>query len=187
MLSINDLKKGANITLNSEPYTVLSSQHLKMGRGGGIMQTRLRNLINGKVIDKNFKGQETVEPADLERKTMQFLYADEQAANFMDQESYETVTITRDNIEDKIPYLKEGEDVIVLTYNGQAVNAEIPAKVALKVVSTPPGDRGNTASGAATKEATLETGLKIQVPMFIKEGEVIRVNTESGQYVERAK
>lgn len=185
-MDINDLKKGVAITYNGEPYVVIFSQHLKMGRGGGIKQTKLRNLINGAVIEKNFKGNDSFESADLERRKTQFLYADSEGANFMDQESFETLTIDGDSVADQVGYLKEGEIVTVLMFEGKPVSIDIPVKVELKVVSTPGASKGNTASGGAQKQAKLETGISVQVPMFINEGDVIRVNTETGEYVERA-
>lgn len=147
MLSINDLKKGTNITLKGEPYTVVSSMHVKMGRGGGVMQTRLKNLITGQVTEKNFKGQETIEPAELSRKKAQYLYLDQDGAHFMDQENFETITVPRDNLLNQTDYLKEGALVSVLTFKNDPVSIGLPVKVELKVKSAPPVTKGNTASG----------------------------------------
>jgi len=185
MLSINELKKGTNITLNGEPFTVIFSQHLKMGRGGGIMQTKLQNLLNGKVIEKNFKGQETVESAELARTAAQFLYADSEGAHFMDQESFETITLPEKNVAGQLKFIQDGMIVDILNYNGKAISVSIPVKVDLQVRSTPPGVKGNTATGG-TKPATLVSGAVVNVPLFINEGDIIRVNTETGEYVERA-
>ena len=184
MLSINDLKKGANISLNGEPFTVISSQHLKMGRGGGMMQTKLKNLINGKVIEKNFKGQESIEPANLSRQKAQFLYIDSEGVHFMEQENYETLTVPKENVGDLTNFLIEGQMVDILNFNDKAVNISMPVKVDLKIKTTPPGVKGNTATGG-NKPATLESGAVVNVPLFINEGDTVRVNTETGEYVER--
>ena len=184
MLSINDLKKGINISLNNEPFTVVSSQHLKMGRGGGMMQTKLKNLINGKVIEKNFKGHESIEQANLSRQKAQFLYADDEGVHFMEQENFETITVPIDNVGELTKFMADGQMVDVLSFNEKPVNISMPVKVDLKIKTTPPGVKGNTASGG-TKPATLESGAVVNVPLFINEGDVIRVNTETGEYVER--
>jgi len=184
MLSINDLKKGVNISLNGEPFTVVSSQHIKMGRGGGMMQTKLKNLINGKVIEKNFKGQESIEPANLLRQKAQFLYADNEGVHFMEQENFETLTVPAENVGDLVQYLKEGQSVDLLSFNSNPINISMPVKVDLVVKNTPPGAKGNTATGG-NKPATLESGATVNVPLFVKEGDTVRVNTETGEYVER--
>lgn len=183
---MNDLKIGTVISLRGAPYVVVYSQHVQMGRGAAVVRTKLKNLIAGNVLEETFKGGDKFEAADLVRKPVNFLYRDGENFAFMDNESYEQFSLPEGQIGDISKYVGEGTDVDVLYFEGRPVSIMLPAKVELKVTSAPPGVRGDTAQGKVTKQVTLETGLTLNVPIFIKEGDVLRVNTESGEYVERA-
>lgn len=183
--SLNDIKKGLSINFNNEPYIVLEANFVRMQQRKPVMQTKLRNLITGKVLEYSFKQGERVEEADLQRGTANYLYKDERFVNFMDNKSYEQFTIPLEVLGDKIKFLKEGTECDVLYYEDSPVNVDIPIKIKLKVITAPPGVKGDTASNV-TKQVTLETGAVINAPLFIKEGETIIVNTDTGTYVERA-
>lgn len=185
MLSLSEIKTGKLIKVAGEPYIVVKADHHKMGRGGAVLKTKLRNLINGNILDKTFQGNEKAEPAETEKKKATFMYKDERAAQLMDIESFEQFTLPLEQLGGKQRFLKEGVEVDVLYFQNEAVALEVPIKVELKVVSAPPGVKGNSA-GSVTKTVELETGAEINAPMFIKEGDVIRVNTDTGEYMERA-
>lgn len=185
MLSINEIKIGKVIIVNSEPYVVTKTDHHKMGRGGAVLKVKLKNLISGNVLERTFQGNDKAEPANTERKKANFMYLDDDNANFMDNESYEQFAISREAIGEKQKYLLNGIDVDVLYFDGKAVAIELPIKMEFKVVSAPPGVKGNSA-GNVTKQVELETGATLSAPMFINENDVIRVNTDTGEYVERA-
>ncbi len=185
MLNISDLKIGTYLEHNSEPYVVIWTQHVQMGRGGAILRTKIKNLITGAVLERTFKGAEKAKQADLSRGKADFLYKDPTTVYFMDTSSYEQFGISNEILGEKIHFLKEGISVNVLYFNGNPVSVEIPIKVELTVTSAPPAVRGDSAQGSVTKEVELETGAKIQAPIFIKTGDIIKVNTEKGEYVER--
>ena len=185
MLSINDLKVGTKIEYKNEPYEILKAQHSKIGRGGAVLKARIKNLISGNVLEINFKSAEKFESPDINNKKALYMYKDEQGFNFMDNESYEQFSLPEKVVSDKKMYLVEDTNVEILYYNGKPINIEIPIKINLKVTKAPPGTKGNTADGGS-KEVELETGLKINVPLFINEGDVIKVNTQERTYVERA-
>jgi elongation factor P len=185
MLSITDLKTGTKITFEGDPYVVLSYYHSKMGRGGAVVKTKLKNLKSGSVIDKTFQGADKVEDADLSKKSATFLYCDDENAFFMDAENYDQFEINKDIVADNIKYLVENSNIDILYYNNTPINIELPIKMAFKITSAPPGVKGNSA-GSVTKRATLETGAYVEVPLFIKEGDKIVVDTRDGSYVERA-
>ncbi len=185
MLGITDLKVGVKIEYNNEPYQVITSRHVKMGRGGAIQQTKLKNLITGNVINQNFKGNDRFTEPDLAQTQAQFLYHEDQEFHFMDEGTYEQFSLNHKQLGLKASYIKEGASVTIVRFNDQPMTVEIPTKVVLEVKKAPPGVRGNTAQGG-TKQVTLETGALLSVPLFIKEGDKIRVNTETGEYVERA-
>ena len=184
-LDFSGLKKGAVILFNNQPHEIMWSQFVRMQQRKPVMQMKMRNLITGKVVEYSAKSGERIEGADITKQKAQFLYADPSGAHFMNNETYETVDIPRDLSEDKLGYLKEGMDVNLVYFDDKPISIDLPIKVDLKVVSTPPGTRGDTATGG-TKQAILETKLVVNVPLFIKEGELVRVNTETGEYVERA-
>ncbi len=149
------------------------------------MQMKLRNLITGKVVEYSVKSGERVEAAEITTQKAQYLYADQEGAHFMDSKTYDNFVIPKDISEDKVGYLKEGFEAPIEFFDEKPISIELPVKVNLKVTSTPPGIRGDTATGG-NKPATLETGIIVHVPLFIKEGDVVRINTQTGEYVERA-
>lgn len=185
MLSLNEIKLGSIIKIGEEPYVVIRADHHKMGRGGAVLKTKLKNLINGNVVDKTFQGNDKAEEASTEKKKANFMYKDEAEAFFMDNDNYEQFSLPLEQLGDKKMFLKDGTDVDVLYFQDKPVAMELPIKVDLKVVSAPPGVKGNSA-GSVTKVVVLETGAEVNAPMFINEGDVVRVNTDTGEYVERA-
>lgn len=185
MLNLNEIKNGKIIKVNNEPYVIIKTDHHKMGRGGAVLKTKLRNLINGNLLEKTFQGNDKAEEAETEKKKANYMYKDENGAYFMDNGNYEQFSLGLDEIGEKINYLKEGTDVDILYFDNNPVALDLPVKVELKVVSAPPGVKGNSA-GSVTKAVELETGAVANVPMFINEGDVIRINTDTGEYVERA-
>jgi elongation factor P len=186
MLGLTDLKNGVVIDLDGSPFMVVDYQHSKLGRGGAIMRTKLRNLKTNALVDMTFKGSDRFEEAALERHECTFLYQEGPAYTFMDKRTFEQFTLKSEVIGNKGGYLKEGADVQILFFDGQPVNVELPIKLDFTVTHTEPGVRGDTAQGG-TKPATLETGITVTVPLFVKIGDVVRVNTQEGTYVERVK
>lgn len=184
MLTINDLKLGTKIIFNGEPHQVIFAQHSKQGRAGGILRSKIKNLISGAIIDKTFAGNEKIDSAELETRPAQFLYADDLNCYFMDGQSFEQFEINLKQVGDQIKFLKESENIDILYFQNKPINLQLPLKIKLKVTYTEPGFKGNTAS-TVQKPATLETGAEINVPLFIKEGDEIVVDTRDGQYVER--
>jgi elongation factor P len=184
-LDISDVKLGLVLSMNGEPYQVIWSNRMRTAQRKPVMQTKLKNIINGKVIEYSFKFGEKIDEADVTRERANFLYADAAGTHFMNQETFETVDFPKDVTAEQEKYLKEGVDVTIIRYNGNPVSMETPIKVELKVTEAPPAITGNS-SGSVTKPVTLETGLVVQAPMFIKEGDVLRIDTRSGDYVERA-
>lgn len=184
MLSINEIKIGKIIKVNNDPYLIFRTDHHKMGRGGAILKTKLKNLISGKVLDKTFQGNDKAEEAKTERRKANYMYKDDANINLMDNDTYEQFTIDINQVADKIEFLKDGIDVDVFYYEENPVSIDVPVKVELKVVSAPPGVKGNSA-GNVTKQIELETGSTINAPLFVNEGDIIRVNTDTGEYVER--
>lgn len=185
-LSINDLRPGVAILFNNQPHIVVWREHAMMGRGGGFVRTRLKNLLNGATVENTFKGNDRIQEADLSRSQAQFLYFEGQDPVFMDMNTFEQMTIPRDQVGDSAQFLKEGQTADILFYEGRPITASPPIKVELAVTYTEPGFKGNTASNT-TKPATLETGAQIHVPLFVNTGDVIRVDTRDGSYVERVK
>lgn len=171
--------------MDNQPYQVVWSNFMRTAQRKPVMQTKLKNIINGKVIEYSFKFGEKIAEADVSRERASFLYADDSGTHFMNQETFETIDFPKDETIEQEKYLKEGMEVTVLKYNGNPVSIELPIKVDLKVTEAPPAITGNSA-GSVTKPVTLETGLVVQTPMFIKEGDMIRIDTRTGDYVERA-
>lgn len=186
MLSMNDLKLGVVITWEGKPWVVQYAQHVQMGRGSAVVRTKIKNLIDGRMQEQTFKGGDKLEEADLTRVQAQFLYKEEGQLLFMDNASYEQFGLGEEQVGELTKYVKEGQDVEVMHFQGKPVSVFLPKKVELKVIETEPAVRGDTAQGSVSKPATLETGLVLQVPLFVKQDDVIRVNTETGLYVERA-
>ena len=185
MLTINDLKVGTIFKYQNEPYEVLKSTHTHMGRGGATVSVKIKSLSSGKVLAINFKSADKFAEANIEQKQITFLYQDEAVAYFMD-ENYEQFNLPLKIAGLAGNFLKNGEMVNVSYFEDQPIKINLPIKIKLKVAETEPGAKGNTANGAAYKSALLETGWRLQVPLFIKEGDLIVVNTEKGEYVERA-
>jgi len=183
-LDTSQFKNGVKIELGGEPFVIVYFQHVKPGKGGAFVRTKVKNLKNGKVLDRRFRAGEKVDEAAVEDKRMQYLYQDGDQLVFMDGETYDQFHFSLEQVGDAKQYLKESLEVDVLFWKGQPIDIDLPAFVEVAVTQSDPGLKGDTSSGA-TKPATLETGAVVQVPLFIKEGEVIRVDTRTGQYVER--
>jgi len=186
MYGITDLKSGVNITYGGDPHVVLEYQHIKVGRGGAILKVKLRNLINGSSFETTFKGGEKIEPASLERRLVQFTYVDESGYNFMDMTSYDQFILNKEDLGTNLNYLKEGEEVDVQFFKGNPIKIQLPIKMDFLVVQAEKGVKGDTAT-SATKPVIIETGLVVQVPLFISEGDKIKIDTRTGTYVERVK
>jgi elongation factor P len=185
MLGITNLKTNVKIELDGDPYVVTDSQHAKMGRGGAVVRTKLRNLKTGAIVAKTFHGNDKVRPANLEPRKGQYLFSQGDRFTFMDTESYDQVAIPATVLGDQRKYLKEGLEVDLLGFKDQVIAVELPIKVPLKVSQTDPGVRGDTVTGGS-KPATLESGAVITVPLFVKPGDSVLVDTRQGTYVERA-
>lgn len=184
MLQINDLKVGVTFEMEGDIYRVLYSEHSKSGRAGAVMRTKLKNLVSGANIERTFKSSDKFNPAKLERKDSQYLYSDSEGYHFMDNSTYEQFSLKEEEVADAKNFIKENENATILYFNNKPIGIELPPKVNLKVNYAEEGVRGDTVS-AGTKSATLETGMRIQVPLFIKTGDTIKLNTQTGQYVER--
>jgi elongation factor P len=185
MIGISDIKTGRNIILNDQPYVVLYHEHSKTGRAGSVLRTRLKNLITGAVLEKTFQGAEAISEADITKTKAQYTYKEGADYNFMDNESYEQFSLPSGALGEGTNYLVEGTEVVILNFNSNPINVEIPVKVKLKVVDAPPGIKGNTVSTGG-KIVTTETGFKVSTPLFVKAGDEIIINTEKGEYVSRA-
>ncbi len=184
-IGYGDLKRGMPIDLDGEPYAVVEYERSKMQQRAPVMRVRFRSLRTGRVTDRTFQGFDVkLKPASVERRKAQYIYQDEDLYYFMDQESYEQFPLDRESIGDSFQYMVEEATVDVIFHEDQPIATEMPITVDLKVASTEPGFKGNTAQGG-TKPATLETGLLVQVPLFIDTGETIRVDTRSGEYLSR--
>jgi elongation factor P len=189
LIGANELKRKMLITVDGHPYTVVEVFFASpSARGASTMvRTKLRHLLTEAVLEKSFKTSEKFEEPDVALTPASFLYSDGEGFHFMDEESFEQFSLSEDQLGDERFYLKENLSLQVRKYNGEPVSLELPATVDLVVTETEPGLRGDSASGGATKSATLETGLQVRVPLFIKEGEIVRVNTQTGEFVSRAK
>jgi elongation factor P len=185
MISTNDLRTGVTIEFEGAVWSVVDFQHVKPGKGSAFVRTRLKNVRTGQVMEKTFRAGEKVPRARLDRREVQYLYGMDDEFTFMDTETYEQFALTRDQLGEALRYLKENLTLHVLFHEGTSLGVELPNVVELAVVQTDPGVRGDTAAGGG-KPAKLETGLIVQVPFFIEVGDVLRVDTRSGMYVERA-
>lgn len=187
MADTSDFRNGLIIKFKGDPYVIVEFQHVKPGKGGTFVRTTLKNMKTGKVLDNTFRSGESVDVVRVERRKYQFLYKESAGLVLMDNETYEQITVAEDHFGDGVNYLKEGEEVELLVDNeDQIISAEVPIFVTLKVKETEPGFKGDTAN-AALKPAILETGAKVQVPLFINEGDVLKIDTRTGEYVERVK
>lgn len=186
MYQTNEFRKGLKVDLDGEPFLMVEANFVKPGKGQAFTRTRLKSLITGNVIDRTYKSGEKVPKAAVEEATMQFLYIDGDDYYFMDMGSYETISIPKENLDDAWRFLKESIDVQVLLYKGRPISIEVPNFVVLEITHCEPGVKGDTAQGA-TKPAELESGHTVHVPLFIEQGESVKVDTRTGDYVERVK
>ncbi|PYM17409.1 MAG: elongation factor P [Candidatus Rokuibacteriota bacterium] len=182
-VSTAEFKRGLKIVFDGQPYAIVDFQHVKPGKGGAFVRTKLKHLRAGRVIDNTFRAGEKVELVDFEEKHMQFLYRDDRY-HFMDTETYDQVSLSEDDVGNARLYLKENTEVDVLYIDGAPVTIELPNFAELRITRTDPGVRGDTAQGG-TKPATLETGAIVQVPLFLNEGDVVKVDTRTGEYLGR--
>jgi len=180
----NDAKPGTYLEMDNNLFVVIEYNHVKPGKGGAFIRLKLRNLRLGTVVDRTVNSGEKLNAAEVEEKKMQFLYQQGDEYVFMDQDTYEQIPLSRETLGDKVNWLKEEMIVDMLMHEGEALDIQVPFKVELKVTQTEPGVRGNTVTNV-TKEAIVETGAKIQVPMFVNEGDVIKIDTRTGEYLER--
>jgi len=185
MIDAGELRKGIAIELEGKIYQITEYHHIKVGRGSAQIRLRLRDIRSGNTTERSFQANDKFTPAFLEHRTSQYLYNDGILYYFMDNESYEQMALTADQIGEAINYLKEGLNLEILTCKGAAVNIELPAAVGLQVTETEPGFKGDTATGGS-KPAKVETGTTVQVPLFINVGDIIKVDTRSGEYLEKA-
>jgi elongation factor P len=184
MLSVTELRKGSIFVEQDRPYMVLEYHHTKVGRGNASIKVKARDLKSGATLERAFISGATVEEGEVERKKAQYLYVDDRSVYFMDPVSFEQFSVSCAVAGDVQKFLKEGAETTLMFFRGVPIGVELPLKVELKVAETPPGEKGDTKQGGA-KEATLETGHKVQVPLFIKVGETVQVNTETGEYTGR--
>jgi elongation factor P len=184
MISTGDLKKGVAIELDGELWQILDYHHIKMGRGSAQVRITLRNIKRGQTVERSFQAGTKWPRASMERRPVQFLYRDGDDFHFMDNDTYDQFMLRREQLGDAVQYMKDGMTVDRTTYQGETIGVELPVTVDMKVTSTEPGYAGDTASGAR-KPATLESGLTIQVPLFVGEGDTIRVDTRTGEYQTR--
>ncbi len=184
MLSTTDFRRGLKIEMDGTPYEIVEFQHVKPGKGGAFIRTKLKNLMTGRVVDNTFRSGEKVDKPDMETRGMQFLYRDGENLVLMDLSTYEQVESPIANFGDKAGYLIDGQELKVLLYNGNPLDIDLPASVVMKVTDTEPGIKGDTVSGA-TKPATLESGITVNVPLFINVDENIKVDTRTGEYIGR--
>lgn len=185
MIEAGDLRNGTVFERDGQLFVCVSYSHMKMGRGTAQVRTKLRNLKTGAMMEQTFRPEERFPLVRLERRNMQYLYSDGDQHHFMDTESYDQVVLGKNELGDALNYIKEGNAIQVMTYDDSPIGVDLPTTVDLEVVQTEPGFRGDTAN-AGTKPATVETGITVQVPLFVNQGDRIRVDTRSGEYVERA-
>ena len=186
MIYASDFRKGITFEINGEPHVVLDFQHVKPGKGAAFVRTKYRNILTGATREEAFNPDDKFPKAHIDTKVMQYLYNDGELYYFMDQETYEQVPLMQEQVEEAMKYLRENDEATIKFYKGSAFLVEAPNFVDLKVIETEPGVKGDTATNV-TKAATVETGAVIQVPIFIEEGEVIQIDTRSGEYLGRSK
>ncbi|HED24345.1 MAG TPA: elongation factor P [Firmicutes bacterium] len=184
MISTNDFHNGISIELEGEIYIVLEFQHVKPGKGAAFVRSKLKNLRTGAIVDRTFRAGEKVAQALLDRREMEYLYRDDEHFYSMDLETYEQLILSADQIGEGVKYLKENDHLTVVMHGEKVVGVEMPVTVNLEVTETEPGVKGDTATGA-TKAATLETGVTVQVPLFINSGDTVKIDTRTGSYIER--
>ena len=186
MINVNDFKNGQTINYDGNLYLILEFNHVKPGKGAAIVKAKLKNLRTGSIAEYTFNAGIKVPTAHVEKQKMQFLYADGDNYSFMNMETYEQVELNKKQIENEVKFLKEGLEVIIIFFEGEMLGIELPEKVDYKITKTEPAVKGNTATNA-TKDAIIETGLLVRVPLFINTGDKIRIDTRTGEYTERVK
>lgn len=186
MYSTTDFRKGLKIEIDNAPYLIVDFQHVKPGKGGAFVRTKLKNLLSGGIVDKTFRAGEKVGKPDVNQCGMQFLYSDKEGYHFMNNDTYDQVLVSPDDVGEGKKFLKENTAVEILEYRGKVFGVELPIFVSLEVSSTEPGFKGDTSSGGS-KPARLETGYEVNVPLFINEGDILKIDTRTGDYVERVK
>ena len=184
MISAGDFRNGVTIEFEGNVYQIIEFQHVKPGKGAAFVRTKLKNIINGGVVEKTFRPTEKCPQARIDRKDMQYLYSDGDLFNFMDTETYDQIALNADAVGDALKFVKENEMVKICSYNGNVFAIEPPLFVELAITDTEPGFKGDTATGA-TKPAIVETGAKVMVPLFVDQGEVIKIDTRTGEYLSR--
>ncbi|MFB5675452.1 elongation factor P [Paenibacillus terreus] len=185
MINVNDFKTGLTVEVDGDIFTVLDFQHVKPGKGAAFVRSKLKNLRNGNTVERTFRAGETIGRAQIENRGVSYLYASGDEHTFMDNQTYDQFTLTSKQLEWELNFLKENMNVNIISYNGEILGINLPTSVELKVVETEPGIKGNTATGA-TKNAKLETGLNVQVPLFINQDDVLLIDTRDGKYMSRA-
>lgn len=186
MISTSDFRKGLKMEYKGDPYEIIDFQHVKMGRGGAVVKTKMKNIKTGSVIEETIRSGEKFPTPELEERKMQYLYMQDDLYYFMDQETFEHVPLTATQLGNSKVFLKESTEVKILTYRGEPLNVELPTFIELVIIKTDPGFKGDTASGGG-KPATLETGAVVRVPFHINEGDTIKVDTRTSEYIERVK
>ena len=184
MISAGDFRNGITIEFEGNVYQIIEFQHVKPGQGAAFVRTKLKNIINGGVVEKTFRPTEKCPQARIDRKDMQYLYSDGDLFNFMDTETYDQIALNAEAVGDALKFVKENEMVKICSYNGNVFAIEPPLFVELEITDTEPGFKGDTATGA-TKPAIVETGAKVMVPLFVEQGEVIKIDTRTGEYLSR--
>jgi elongation factor P len=185
-VSTAEFRNGLKIEIDGEPYVIVEFQHVKPGKGGAFVRTKIKSLRTGNVIDRTYRSGEKVDLPELEEKTMQYLYAADKDRVFMDTTNYEQISLSEQQLGNSISYLKENMEIKVLYYKGKPINIDVPMFVELAIAKTDPGVRGDTASGGS-KPATLETGAVVKVPFYLNEGDVIKIDTRTETFIERVK
>jgi elongation factor P len=187
VIATSDFRKGAKLLFRSEPYIIVDFQHVKPGKGGAFIRTKMKNMKTNLIREETFRSGEKFDIPNLEYKNMQYLYAQDGLYVFMDQDSYEQVSFDKSQIEEALDYLCEQAVYSILYFEGKPISVQPPLFMEFVVQETPPGVKGDTAQGAGSKPATLQTGLVVQVPLFVNEGDLIKVDTREGIYIERVK
>ena len=184
MISTNDFRTGVTIEIDGQPWVVVDFQHVKPGKGSAFVRAKIKNVITGSVLERTFNAGEKLPRAHIERREAQYLYGMGDELTFMDVTTYEQVTLSREVVGEGVLYLKENTNVYIMSYEGRVIGVEIPNFVELEVVETEPGFKGDTATGG-TKQAKLETGAVVKVPLFVNVGDVLKIATRTGEYIER--
>lgn len=186
MGSPSDIKKGSVILHNNEPWIVTEFQHINPGKGAAFVRTRIKNAKSGKTLEQTYKVSETITLVEVEYRNMQYLYRDATGYTFMDNSTYEQFTMNEEDVGDQGKYLRDGMEVTLTMYEGRPIAIQLPRKMTFKIVETTPAVKGDTASGNVQKDAKTDNGFMVRVPIFINEGEDVVINTDTGEYVERA-